>query len=235
MPEMCHRGRGGWRRHCRGGYGNNPHWKHVANHWINVAKEFVNNATQGNDETKEGETEGQGDWGFGKKRSKWSENRAIFVAKPEDVLQGEPGSVLLAPVEIKNETKWPWKRGCFIGLLNRNAPCDLIVSDVPVDFEVRGMQTFKLNIPIQIPVNISTEKGDTFDVAVAFFGPKGSSFGQVLHIKVKVTNPVNLEEKVYRGAIQLTELGMGTFDDCVDACRKAKGDVELAIQTMLEK
>jgi hypothetical protein len=58
------------------------------------------------------------------------------------------------------------------------------VSDVPVDFEVRGMQTFKLNIPIQIPSNINTEKSDTFTVALAFFGPKGSSFGQVLHLKV---------------------------------------------------
>lgn len=51
------------------------------------------------------------------------------------------------------------------------------MSDVPVDFEVRGMQTFKLNIPIQIPANINTEKADTFEVVLAFFGPKGSSFG----------------------------------------------------------
>lgn len=174
IAGMLGAGRGGWRRHCRGGFARNPEFKEMAKQWIGMAKDFIDN-----EEQKEGEcSQTQEDWGcFGKQRSKWSQNRAIFVAKPESIVEGEPGQVILVPVEVKNETKWPWKRGCFIGLLDRSGQCDLIVSDVPVDFEVRGMQTFKLNIPIQIPANINTEKGDTFDVVLAFFGPKGSSFG----------------------------------------------------------
>jgi hypothetical protein len=37
-------------------------------------------------------------------------------------------------------------------------------------------------------VNINTEKGNTFEVALAFFGPKGNSFGQVITVKVKVND-----------------------------------------------
>jgi hypothetical protein len=45
---------------------------------------------------------------------------------------------------------------------------------------------------------------------------------------------VNLEEKIYRGAITLSELGLGTFDECVDACRKARGDLDYAAQLVVE-
>jgi hypothetical protein len=55
------------------------------------------------------------------------------------VLEAEPGSVIYVPVEIQNQTKWPWKRGCFIGLLDRNAKSELLVGDIPVEFDVRGL------------------------------------------------------------------------------------------------
>lgn len=47
--------------------------------------------------------------------------------------------MILVPVEVQNQTKWPWKRGCFIGLHDRNAKSELLVGDVPIDFDVRGM------------------------------------------------------------------------------------------------
>jgi hypothetical protein len=62
-------------------------------------------------------------WGFGKERSKWSQVRAVILSQPTEVLEAEPGSVIFAPIEIQNQTKWPWKRGCFIGLIDRNAKC----------------------------------------------------------------------------------------------------------------
>jgi len=235
LPEMInemlgghHGGRGGWRRHCRGG--GNQEWRQVANHWINAAKEFVNNG----EETKKG-------CHFGhqpqcREKSKWSKNRAIVVAKPEEgSLQGQPGEVIVALFEFKNETKWPWKRGCFLGLADRNAKCDLIVSDVPVDFEVRGMQTFKLNVPIQVPANVDTEKGDIFEVVLTFYGPKGSPFGEEIPIKIKVNDSIAYQEKIFAAAIQLTELGFGNFDACVEAVKKAKGNSDLAVSFMLEQ
>ena len=96
------------------------------------------------EETKGGDCPtSDGEWGgFCRERSKWSQIRAVFISKPTDVLEGEPGSVIYAPVEIQNQTKWPWKRGCFIGLLDRQASSrtgELIVGDIPIDQDIRGM------------------------------------------------------------------------------------------------
>lgn len=181
--------------------------------------------TDGNDE--------QDCWGFGKERSKWSQARAIFISKPTEELEGEPGSVIYAPIEVQNQTKWPWKRNCFIGLLDRQAQLkgtsQLIVGDIPIDQEVRGMQTFKLNIPIQIPQNInpsSSEEGENLvKLQLAFFGPKGNSFGQVLDLQVRITEN---QEQLFKAAINLADANLGTFDECVEALKKFKGDENAA-------
>jgi len=44
----------------------------------------------------------------------------MIVRKPEEVVEAELGSVILVPIEILNQTKWPWKRGCILGLADRN-------------------------------------------------------------------------------------------------------------------
>jgi hypothetical protein len=44
--------------------------------------------------------------------------RAVILRKPEEVLVGEPGRVIFAEVEVKNETKWPWKRGCYVSIVD---------------------------------------------------------------------------------------------------------------------
>ena len=61
--------------------------------------------------------------------------------------------MIFAEIEVQNQTKWPWKRGCFIGLAKREADknCQVIVKDYPIDQEVRGMQTVSVIIPIEIP------------------------------------------------------------------------------------
>ena len=112
----------------------------MANQFLNIAKDYV--STMGNEEGKEEDsTEPESQLGFGNgcSRSKWSQIRAVVLNKPSDVLEAEPGSVIYVPVEIQNQTKWPWKRGCFIGLLDRNAKSELLVGDIPVEFDVRGL------------------------------------------------------------------------------------------------
>jgi hypothetical protein len=52
---------------------------------------------------------------------KWGEKRAIFTAAPSGVLEGEPGAYVLAELEILNNTKWPWKRGCYFGLVDKDS------------------------------------------------------------------------------------------------------------------
>ncbi len=77
-------------------------------------------------------------------------------------------------------------------------------------------------------MNINTDKGNTFEVTLAFFGPKGNSFGQVLNLKLKVNDESFKEERLFRAAITLTEAGIGSFDDCVEALKKFHGDENAA-------
>jgi len=85
------------------------------------------------------------------------------------------------------------------------------------------MGTFKLSIPIQIPENIDIKEKDTFELELGFYGPRGTRFGEKICLKVKV-NEGSFELKFYKAAITMTEAGLGTFDDCVDALRKCNGD-----------
>jgi len=110
-------------------------------------------------------------------RSQWGMKRATIVRKPEGVLIGEPGTVIFAEIEVQNQTKWPWKRGCYTGLSTGTwrGECPLIVKDYPIDQEVRGMQTIKLLIPIEIPSDYKNEKDSEIQVIelpFAFFGPR---------------------------------------------------------------
>jgi len=73
---------------------------------------------------------GHHDWKFGGERSSWGLKRATIVSKTEEVLIGEPGRVVFAQVEVKNDTKWPWKRGCYVGLVDKSGV--LIVNDLPI-------------------------------------------------------------------------------------------------------
>jgi hypothetical protein len=38
------------------------------------------------------------------------------LKKPNEPVVGEPGKVVFIEIEFQNGTKWPWKRGCFLGL-----------------------------------------------------------------------------------------------------------------------
>ena len=84
-------------------------------------------------------------------------------------------------------------------------------------------------------MNINTEKGNTFEVTLAFFGPKGNSFGQVLTVKIKVNDEAFNQENIFRAAITLTEAGIGSFDDCVEALKKFKGDENAACQYLIDQ
>jgi hypothetical protein len=83
-------------------------------------------------------------------------------------------------------------------------------------------------------VNINTEKGNTFEVTLAFFGPKGNSFGQVLNVKVKINDEAMNQEKLFRAAITLAEAGLASFDECVEALKKFKGDENAACQYLID-
>jgi hypothetical protein len=66
---------------------------------------------------------------------------------------------------------------------------------------------------------------------LAFFGPKGNSFGQVLELQVRV---IENQEMLFKSAITMTEAGIATFDECVEALKKFKGDENAACLYLLE-
>jgi len=110
----------------------------------------------------------------------------------------------------------------------------LLVKDIPIDFEVRGLQTFKLSIPIYIPEDIDVKANEVYEIELGFYGPRGSLFGQKILLKAKV-NEGAFELKLYKAAITMTEAGLGTFDECVETLRKCNGDENAACQMMLDK
>lgn len=71
----------------------------------------------------------------------------------------------------------------------------------------------------------------TFKLQLAFFGPRGNSFGQVLELTVKVTEN---QEMLFKAAITMTEAGIANFEECVEALKKFKGDENAACQYLLE-
>jgi hypothetical protein len=94
------RGRGG----CRGG-GRGRAFKHIANQMIDiVTRGMMGTAKPANPEDHEDERND-----FCEKRSKWSEQRAVVVSKPNEPIVAQIGQVVFVPIEILNQTKWPWK------------------------------------------------------------------------------------------------------------------------------
>jgi hypothetical protein len=96
------------------------------------------------------------------------------------------------------------------------------------------LQTFKLSIPVHIPEDIDVKDKDVFEVPLTFYGPKGSSFGQKLVLKVKV-NEGSYELRFYKTAITMMEAGLGTFDECTEVLRKCNGDENAAVLMMIDK
>ena len=62
-------------------------------------------------------------------------------------------------------------------------------------------------------------------------------FGNVVTLKLKVVMPLEFldEAKVYKLALQLSEQGLGSFDECVEAVKSVKDanyDEQAAIQAL---
>lgn len=80
-------------------------------------------------------------------------------------------------------------------------------------------------------------------IYLTFCGPKGNRFGQEIIAEVKValnssqaTLSLSTQEDIFREAINMAEnMNLGTFDECVEALKKCKGDVNAACQMFFEK
>jgi hypothetical protein len=196
-----------------------------------------------NVEDVEGQFQQFQDQNKGKKNSDWCHKnwnaiRAIPVTVPDHVLEAQPGQILLPAIEVQNGTHWPWKNGCVLTLAQEaaetfeNLPIEMI--NVPVDFEVRGKATFKMQIPLKVHDH-AVASDNTHEIKIAFRGPGGHQFGEVITLKLKVIMPSNenAEVEAMKLAIKLQELNLGSFDECLNAVRITNSDEKAAI-TMLQ-
>lgn len=83
------------------------------------------------------------EWGgiFTDKRSKWSEQRAVILKKPTEPVIAPIGQITFVPLEVLNQTKWPWKQGCsLVTSPKQNAALQgIVLNGIPICCEVKGM------------------------------------------------------------------------------------------------
>jgi len=75
--------------------------------------------------------------------------------------------------------------------------------------------------------HILADADKVYVMNLAFRGPRGATFGELIPIKVKCVLPQRAasEVEVYKLAIKLHEqLSLGSLDDCIKAVREHNGD-----------
>lgn len=100
----------------------------------------------------------------------------------------------------------------------------------PIDFEVKGLQTFKLTVPITIK-STAQVNGSVFDFVLCFRGPNGNQFGDQISMKLKVE-----AEKARMSEVQLTKLAIKLYDskigksyeECLKVVEQVNGDEKAA-------
>jgi hypothetical protein len=158
----------------------------------NTIKDFIKSMKDNCEQRKN-------EWGFanGHNRCKGGEKhklkRALILSKPE-LLEGYPGTVVLAEIEVKNDTHWGWKQGVFLGMDEgvdiEGMPIHVV--HLPIDREVKGQETFKLTVPITIVDHALI--GQEFEFKLCFRGPKGGMFGQPIPLKLRVSESTVQQE-----------------------------------------
>ena len=118
----------------------------------------------------------------------WKKKRAVVVSLPNEVLEAQPGQTLLAAIEMKNGTNKPWKEGVILGLDDSvdltKLPIEVV--NVPITFEVKGQESFKLSVPIKVHDHALVSE-EPFEITLVFRGPKGNKFGELIPMKLKIS------------------------------------------------
>lgn len=120
----------------------------------------------------------------------------------------------------------------------QNMPIDFI--NVPINFEVKGQENFKITIPITVlPTAFASDR--VYEFILCFRGPNGNQFGEQIPLKIKIVAPATVhDEKVeiemYKLAYKLHDLKLGkSFEDCLKAVKQALGDEAEAVKVLQSK
>lgn len=153
--------------------------------------------------------------------------RAICTQKPEEVVVGL-GKTAFANIKVKNDTKWPWRPGCYLASLTQNACID--IPRVVVDKEVKGGDEFDLIVPISRNCNAAKEPRK--EIQVAFYRNDGKQMGTPFTFTV--VDEADDQDQLHNAAKQLSEAEMGSFDECLSALMNCNGDEGAALQMLFE-
>ena len=90
-----------------------------------------------------------------------------------------------------NETLWPWKKGCTLSLHDEQSfnECPVELINVPINFEVKGKSAVKISVPLTVLPHIQADENLIHSINLTFRGPKGSPFGDIIPIQLKVILP----------------------------------------------
>lgn len=83
---------------------------------------------------------------------------------------------------LKNDLSAPLIPGCFVGLADRSGAQrnDIVVADVPIDFQVQGHQSFAISLAAYVLQQATGE----IPVALQVFGPNQLPISEPFVIKV---------------------------------------------------
>lgn len=186
-----------------------------------------------------GECKDWGNWGAGNEGNSWNTLRAKLQKKPEGVLEACPGTSLIEEIEVLNDTFWPWKQGCVLTLHEEQSftECPVEIINVPIDQEVKGKQSVKISVPLTVLSHIQADENTVHTLNLTFRGPKGQAFGEIIPIQLKVTLPKPQvdELEIYKLAIKLHEMNLGSFEECAKAAKENGCDEATSIQALQRK
>ena len=71
----------------------------------------------------------------------------------------------------------------------------------------------------------------------SFRGPRGQAFGEVIPIRIKIAVPETQvdEFEIYKLAIKLCEMNLGSFEECIKAAKDNYCDEATALQALQNK
>ena len=112
---------------------NDEYWKSIqggAQKWREAAQNWFHQTRQGNAP---------------------SATRVSVINCPTQAKQEAHLNYVMVPLILKNQQSVQLAPGCFVGLTDRTgARCDILVGDVPINFEVQESQEFAITVPIYV-------------------------------------------------------------------------------------
>lgn len=157
--------------------------------------------------------------------------RLQVIGKPEFVIKGNPNDIVVIPIEIKNVGSSKIPEGCFIGMKDRNAKLtNFVVDDARINLPADGKSTFFANTTVRFMRPNGEHKNEKLILCV--FGPNGISVSDSIEIEVgymPIPEPLFLEQ-----AQEMASMGLN-FDDCVKSLKRFGGNLEQAIDHLLNQ